>query len=192
MVRPGLAGRCVPHPRGLVVRCGDDRRPSGLKLAALTARSWRNGSPSGLPLSASHTRAVCRRRGDDAPAVRAETCRRPVLVAHGSPTGLPLSASHTRAVLSSDAVTIRRPSALKLAARTSSHGVLALSEEDTNPYRAAATRDIAEAALRFPTFAKHGRDARALAGQPFPISGDTSAPDQNRPARTCSSLWSPA
>src|SRR5437773_6418133 len=29
------------------------RRPSGLKLAASTASSWRSGSPTGLPLSAS-------------------------------------------------------------------------------------------------------------------------------------------
>ena len=78
--------------------------------------SWRIGSPSGLPLSASHTRAVL--------SSEAVTIRRPSglkLAALtrsswriGSPSGLPLSASHTRAVLSSDAVTIRRPSGLKL------------------------------------------------------------------------------
>ena len=71
-----LAAFGVPHARGLVVEAVTIRRPSGLKLAALTASSWRIGSPTGLPLSASHTRAVLSLRGgDNPPPVWTETGR---------------------------------------------------------------------------------------------------------------------
>ena len=114
-----LAALRLPHPRGLIVEAVTIRRPSELKVAALTELSWRIGSPTGLPLSASHTRAVLSKD--------AVTTRRPSglkLAATtvpswriGSPTGLPLSTSQTRAV-SPDVVTTNRPSALKLAANT--------------------------------------------------------------------------
>ena len=65
------------------------------------------GAPTGLPVSASHTRAVR--------SYEAVTTRRPSGLNsadltrpscfRGSPIGLPLSASHTRAVLSQEAVT---------------------------------------------------------------------------------------
>ena len=67
------------------------------------------GSPTGLPLSASHTRAVS---SSDAVTTRLPSGLKAadltgLLCAIGSPTGLPLSASHMRAVVSEDAVTTR-------------------------------------------------------------------------------------
>ena len=54
-----LAGRGVPHPRRLVPDAVTMRLPSGLNAALITASSWPvSGSPIGLPVSASHTRAV--------------------------------------------------------------------------------------------------------------------------------------
>src|SRR2546425_360829 len=85
------------------------RLPSGLKLALPTAASWRIGSPSGLPVAASHSRAVL--------SSLAVTMREPpglklALLSDlswriGSPSGLPVAASHSHAVLSSLAVTMR-------------------------------------------------------------------------------------
>ena len=55
----GLAGLGVPQPRRLVKDAVTMRLPSGLNAALYTSSSWPlSGSPMGLPVSASHSRAV--------------------------------------------------------------------------------------------------------------------------------------
>ena len=114
-----LAGRGVPQPRRLVLRRGDDALAVGAERRALTTPAWPlSGSPIGLPVAASHSRAVLSvRRGDDALAVGAE--RRAIhiilmaferLADRLAGLGVP---QPRRLVL--DAVTMRLPSGLNAA-----------------------------------------------------------------------------
>ena len=115
----GLAGLGVPQPRRLVVRRGDDALAVGaerrdgrpvrhnIRDGRPTRQnfSWPlSGSPIGLPVSASHSRAVlssdavtmCLPSGLNAALPKGTSW--PL---SGSPIGLPVSASHSRAVSSS-------------------------------------------------------------------------------------------
>ena len=74
------------------------------------------GSPIGVPVAASHTRAVL---SSDAVATRAPSGLNAALLTvpsccMGSPIGAPVTASHTRAVCP-DPVTTRAPSGLNAA-----------------------------------------------------------------------------
>ena len=99
-----LAGRGVPEPRRLVRRRGDDALAVGAERRAhdldIMASS---GSPIGLPVAASQTRAVL---SSDAVTMRLPSGLNAALSHHsswplsGSPIGLPVAASQTRAVLS--------------------------------------------------------------------------------------------
>ena len=54
-----LAGRGVPQPRRLVIGRGDDALAVGAERRAAHRSSWPlSGSPIGLPVAASHSRAV--------------------------------------------------------------------------------------------------------------------------------------
>ena len=89
------------------------RRPSGLKEASRTGPGWPIAWPRGMPLSASHERAVV--------SPLAVTMRRPsgLKAAFNTgpwwriawPNGLPVWPSHWRAVASRLAVSTRRPAA---------------------------------------------------------------------------------
>ena len=77
-----------------------------------------SGSPSGLPVAASHSRAVLLRagRGDFVPSGLKATASTLSSCFSGAPSGLPVAASHSRAVLSELAVAIFVPSGLKATA----------------------------------------------------------------------------
>jgi hypothetical protein len=104
-------------------RCLDTlRRPSGEKVALLTAPVWPlRGSPIGCPVSASQSRSVL---SDEAETMRRPSGEKAALRAalvwplSGSPMGCPVSASQSRSVLSNEAETMRRPSGEKAAPRT--------------------------------------------------------------------------
>ena len=72
-----LAAGRVPHPRGLVLRRGDDPRPVRAERAPSRPRPRARAGPAGSwPVAASHTRAVLsQERGDDPRPVRAERGR---------------------------------------------------------------------------------------------------------------------
>ena len=113
-----LAGFCIPDPRRLVIRRGDNAR--AVRAEARRVNLGVMAQQFAHPLAGFRVpdpRRPVIRRGDNARAVRAEAGR--VNLASwrsGSPTRWPVFASQIRAVLSFDAVTMRVPSALKLAA----------------------------------------------------------------------------
>ena len=116
-VASDLAGGCVPHARGLVLRRRDDARAVRAELRAhhrflMSGERRQRLARGGVP----HARGLVVRRRDDARAVRAELR---AITASSCPasvaSALPVAASHTRAVLSYDAVTMRVPSGLNCA-----------------------------------------------------------------------------
>src|SRR6266487_721755 len=111
----GFAAGRIPEPRGLIIRGGHHSMTVGTELRRINKMSsCFMGSPMGLPLAASQSRAVL--------SYEAVTTRWPsglncadltaVSCFMGSPMGLPLAASQNRAVLSFEAVITRWPSGL--------------------------------------------------------------------------------